>query len=836
MPAAQPKSTRFSVSYLVPRALWLALLGLVLAVPIAQAAPAKFAGASADGSKVFFTSTDKLVPGDTDRGFEDVYERTYDPEPGIETYVTRELSTGPTGGNDAYPASYEGASASGEEVFFTTQEPLVAADRDRAVDVYMRNTTTGATRLVSRGALSCEEAGCGNGSAAASFKSVTPDGARVFFQTSESLAPEDTDEAGDVYVRDLGAEPPVTELVSQAGASCTSGGCGNGAEGATLVGTSADGKRVFFKTAESLVSADTDSSSDIYMRDLEAEPPTTTLVTVAGTCPAGASVSECVPTFRAASADGSRVFFTSSEKLSSEDLDGKASDVYVWEEGTISLVSTGPTLSNEADKPATFAGSRADGGLVFFQTGEALTGADADAGATDVYVRDLEAALPTTELVSQGDPTCVEVGSCGAGAASETFAGASANGETVFIQTSEKLSPDDGDSASDVYARERAGGTTTLVSAPAAACAAEACGPAAAAIFADASASGSVVFFTTAESMVAEDGEAEDVYRRDLGTATITLETAAGVCPLPGETGCDATFAGASEDGAHLFFGTVRRITARDGDSDADVYEREGTRIRLVSDSNSVALGPATPVLSGLVPGPAGETTTPAVKGHGNGWPAEVAIKVYVTADCSGEPILGTAEELEEGGIRVTVPAGTTTSITATATDGTGTTSDCSNVLNYTQETVAPPAGEGGGGEGGSGSGGESGSGGTSSSESSTSGSVGSGGSGSFVRSGGSGGSGGIAYVRPVTRITFGPAFKTRARRPVFRFLDATGQPGTRFFCRLDRQRWKGCSSPLRLKVLQPGRHMFRVKAVNAVGEWTAEPTKRAFKLVGRSR
>jgi hypothetical protein len=85
-----------------------------------------------------------------------------------------------------------------------------------------------------------------------------------------------------------------------------------------------------------------------------------------------------------------------------------------------------------------------------------------------------------------------------------------------------------------------------------------------------------------------------------------------------------------------------------------------------------------------------------------------------------------------------------------------------------------------------------------------------------------------------VSRITFGPAFKTRARRPVFRFVDATGQPGTSFICRLDRRRWRPCSSPLRLKHLRRGRHVLRVKAENAVGEWEQRPTKRAFKLVRR--
>lgn len=846
MPAASPTSVPRPASRAVRRTLLPLLTAVALAsltAAPAQAAPAGFAGTSADGSRVFFTATDKLVPGDTDREFADVYERSYDAEPGIETYVTRELSTGSTGGNDAYQVTYQGASADGGEVIFSTQEPLVATDRDRAVDVYAHDTTTGATTLVSSAAANCAAGSCGNGSSAANFEGMTPGGGAVFFQTTESLAPEDTDEAVDVYIRDLEAEPPTTTLVSRADSSCVAGGCGNGSEASRFVGASTNGERVFFETAESLAPGDTDSTSDIYMRDLEAEPPTTTLISVAGTCPVGVAAAECQPKFRAASADGSRVFFTTSEQLAGDG--DKASDLYVWEEGTVSLVSTGPTATGEDDEPATFAGSRDDGKLVFFQTGESLTSADTDGGGLDVYLRDLEAAPPTTTLVSQADSSCGSTG-CGNGSEGAAFVGASEDGQTVFIQTAEKLAPNDTDGSVDVYARDLRAETTTLVSQPGAGCEAGACGPPAAAVFAGASVDGSVVFFTTDESLVPSDTEAKNVYRRDLATATTTLESPAGVCPLPGETGCDATFSGASESGDRAFFVTARRLTASDVDSESDLYEQEGARTRLVSTGNSVLLGPATPVLTGLVPGATGETLTPSVKGHA---PAGAAIKVYPTSDCSGEAVVGTAEELEGSGIQVSVAAGETTPLTATATDGTGTTSDCSNVLGYTQEVLAPPTEEGGGSEDGGGNGtGSGGSGGTGSAGTGSGGSNGAGSAGPGGTDGGSAGSssggrggsgsgpGGIAYVVPVTRITFGPAFKTRARRPAFQFVDATGQPGTTFICKLDRQRWKPCASPSRLKHLRRGRHVFQVKGRNAIGEWEERPTKRAFKLVGGGR
>ena len=79
----------------------LAAIPVALALaPTASAAPASYKGSSADGNAVFFETQESMVPGDTDTK-RDVYERSYDAEAGIESYVTREVSLGPVGGNDA---------------------------------------------------------------------------------------------------------------------------------------------------------------------------------------------------------------------------------------------------------------------------------------------------------------------------------------------------------------------------------------------------------------------------------------------------------------------------------------------------------------------------------------------------------------------------------------------------------------------------------------------------------------------------------------------------------------------------------------------------------------
>ena len=216
---------------------------------------------SQDGEAIFFTTTEKLVPGDTDTK-QDVYERVYDS--GLGEYVTREVSIGPVGGNDAYEAFFERISADGKQVFFSTFEPLVSTDTDVKRDVYVRHLEAGTTEIVSKGDPAC--APCGNGAVDADFAGATGDGEAVFFVTSESLAAADQDSSFDVYERDLAAG--TTKLVSAAASSC--GGCGNGAFTAAFWGVSANGTEAYFTTPEQLSNADGDSTDDIYARDLAA--------------------------------------------------------------------------------------------------------------------------------------------------------------------------------------------------------------------------------------------------------------------------------------------------------------------------------------------------------------------------------------------------------------------------------------------------------------------------------------------------------------------------------------------------------------------------------------
>jgi hypothetical protein len=783
-------------------ALLLTALGsLALAASAAQAAPAEYAGSSASGTKVFFTTTAKLVPGDTDNGFRDVYERLEDTVKGVETYVTREVSTGPTGGNDSYDVAFDGVSTEGTKVFFSTAESLVAEDEDRSTDIYMRNTSTGATTLVSQGAAACAPA-CGNDAFPVTFVGVTSSGSRAFFMTSEKLAEGDGDEGRDVYVRDLGLSP-ATALVSRPDPICS--GCTANApvtlpviEGKPAI--SEGGTKVVFESTDKLATGDTDGENDIYERDLTSGK--TALVSVAGTCTV-VPTSECAPLYRGLSADGTRVFTQTRAQLAPGDEDNRQ-DVYEW-----SVAIEPPTLvsvSGDAEKgngnfDAVFAGSSSDGSVVLFETAEKLSVEDADT-VFDVYER----VGGETKLVSAGT------------AHTAVFNRVSTDGGAFLFSTVDPLGGGDTGEMQDVYAWE--GATPTLVSAGSSAFAGS---------FAGASQDASKVFYATAAKLSGADkDEKSDIYA---GPGTPDLVSTGTVA----DKGLDTPhLAGVSASGDHAFFTTTERLTVDDDFSgEQDVYDRSATGTLLVSVANpgELELGPPAPGLTGTNPGSPGVSTEPAVLGEAE--PGS-AIKLYATPDCSGAPVgIGTAAEAGDPApgsfeITVTVADGSTTTFHATAINGLGDGSGCStSTVTYRQESIVPPPpppseeGAGGGSGGGGSTGGSGGS--TGGTGGSTSGSTG--GSGSAIKIGG------VVYVAPITRITYGPASKTRSRRPVFRFVDATEQPGTAFLCRVDRRAWKGCSSPFKLPGLKPGPHTFAVKGRSFADQWEQQPVIRKFKV-----
>jgi len=148
-----------------------------------------------------------------------------------------------------------------------------------------------------------------------------------------------------------------------------------------------------------------------------------------------------------------------------------------------------------------------------------------------------------------------------------------------------------------------------------------------------------------------------------------------------------------------------------------------------------------------------------------------------------------------------TVPAGTL--VTATQTNENSATSELATPVAAVSESSG-----GGGGGGGNDGGGSSG--------------------GGNNNGGGSGT--GKDTVPPDTKIVKAPPKKTHKTTVKFKFTATEG--GSTFQCKLDGKPFKPCRSPKTYKKLKPGKHVFRVRAIDKAGNMDPTPAKRKFTVL----
>ncbi len=225
-----------------------------------------FNGASADGSHAFFTTYERLAPGDTDLDFD-----TYDRYGGHTSLIT----TGPAGGNGNFTPSFAAASADGSKAFFDSYETLVAPDMNAGgADVYERGGST--TKLVSAPQPASGHAGyqaLGN----SFFGGLSTDGAKVVFTTNQNLTSDDRDGGwADLYTRAGGVTTRVSTGATDSGETGT----------AILAGLTPDADAIVFATTQGLVGGDNDNVNDLYVADAggtrlvsaaDTQPPETTI-------------------------------------------------------------------------------------------------------------------------------------------------------------------------------------------------------------------------------------------------------------------------------------------------------------------------------------------------------------------------------------------------------------------------------------------------------------------------------------------------------------------------------------------------------------------------------
>jgi parallel beta-helix repeat protein len=108
----------------------------------------------------------------------------------------------------------------------------------------------------------------------------------------------------------------------------------------------------------------------------------------------------------------------------------------------------------------------------------------------------------------------------------------------------------------------------------------------------------------------------------------------------------------------------------------------------------------------------------------------------------------------------------------------------------------------------------------------------GGGGKGGGVKKGGGGKKGSSKDTTPPqTTIRKGPKAKTHSTTAKFKF--SSSEAKSKFECKLDRKRFKRCRSPKQYKGLKPGKHVFKVRAIDKAGNVDPTPAKKKFKVLG---
>jgi len=497
----------------------------------------RFPSIAANGLCVaFWSQATNLVPGDTN-GFQDVFIRD-------RLGATTERVSVASGGAQANDISgLSSISADGRYVAFESPATnLVPGDTNALWDAFLRDRLLGTTERVSVASNGTQGNGHGGD------PSISTDGRYVAFESAaNNLVSGDTNGTFDIFVRDRLAG--TTERVSI-------DSLGTQGDGSSLdCSISPDGRCVAFQSAATnLVAGDTNSTSDIFVRDSGAG-----RTERESTGPGGAQ-GDSDSSGSSISADDRFVAFESlATNLVVGDTNG-SKDIFVRDRDTgaverVSVSSGGTEGNGDSSNPAI----SSDGRFVAFDSvANNLVVGDTNALA-DVFVRDRQ--LGTTARVS--------IGSEGNG--DSVNPSISAAGTVIaFESAATNLVAGDTNAALDVFVRDLVASTTTRASV----------GPGGVqgngdSINASISANGLLVAFeSAANNLVTGDSNlAADVFVRDFQTASTTRVSV----DSGGTQGAGAsTDPSISSDGRYVAFSSAAsNLVPGDSNLTVDVFRRD---------------------------------------------------------------------------------------------------------------------------------------------------------------------------------------------------------------------------------------------------------------------
>jgi Tol biopolymer transport system component len=235
----------------------------ILALAVVTSDSRHAASMSSDGRYIAFTTMAGLDPADTN-GVDDVY--LYDRGTRTVTFISEASGGGRSNSVSRNPR----ISADGRYVVFESfANNLVQGDTNGAFDVFRHDRLTGETVRVS------VATGGGQASGNSTDPRISDDGNLIAFTSSAfDLVANDANGASDIFVRDMAAGTTTRVSVSTTG--------GDADLPSTEPAISGDGHFVAFTSpATNLVAGDTNSVSDIFVRDLIAG--TTARVSVSST-------------------------------------------------------------------------------------------------------------------------------------------------------------------------------------------------------------------------------------------------------------------------------------------------------------------------------------------------------------------------------------------------------------------------------------------------------------------------------------------------------------------------------------------------------------------------
>lgn len=447
--------------------------------------------------------------------------------------------------------------------------------------------------------ISVQSADVASGSGLSEDPVVSANGRFVAFESfAFNIVPDGSNGRKDVFYRDL--QTGITTLVS-VNLAGTGGGNGDSQNPAI----SADGRFVTFESrASNLVANDSNTFSDVFVRDMQTG--VTTLVSLNSAGAASGNGESFSPTI---SANGRVVAFqSSSSNLSSIDTNNKL-DVFArdLQTGTTHVVScnVGCTASGNNDSfttnvpkdKAPRANISNDGRVVVFESRatDLVTIPMAPNGFTEVFARDFQAG--TTTLLSVNMQGTMSVGG--------EVPVISGDGRfAVFQSLAPDITANDSGSGLDLFRRDLQTGTTAMVSATITNTGSG--GPSNNGYFPVISTDGRYITFqSNAKDYVANDSNnGYDAFRRDMQTNTTVLISGT----TGGGTGIGNDVLGAvmSSDGRYVaFIGFGDNfVSTPDTNHVGDVYLRDvnaGTTILLSANMAGTAasnLGASYPVIS----------------------------------------------------------------------------------------------------------------------------------------------------------------------------------------------------------------------------------------------